>query len=118
MEYMQTTAQILRKVAIITLVGFLVVVLSGPVLTLVGALLPFALVGFVVWVGYRLVLIARESGWRGVGAAAGRVVRTALAVPLWVVARIFGLIRGVFRLVFGAVGFALRVLIPLVGGAF
>ena len=45
MEKLQGTVPMLRKAAIITLIGFLVITLAGPLLTLAGVLLPFAVVG-------------------------------------------------------------------------
>jgi hypothetical protein len=45
--------QLLGKIAYFTVLGFVVIMLIGPVLGIAGAILPFALVGFAVWLAYR-----------------------------------------------------------------
>ncbi|HLJ91790.1 MAG TPA: hypothetical protein VKU02_01225 [Gemmataceae bacterium] len=128
MESLHSTADIIRKVALFTLVGFLVVFLIGPALTVVGVILPFALVGFLVWLPFRVLVQRREINWTGLPEKAGRLVRTVLTLPFRVGAailsiplRILGLLLtgvvGLLRLVGGALGFALRITIPALAGA-
>jgi hypothetical protein len=103
MERLQGTGDVIRKVAGITLIGFLVVVLIGPVLTVAGAILPFALVGLLVYIPYRLLLASKQGGWPAVRELGNKAVRTAIALPLWIGGRVTALVsfllRGVFRLI-------------------
>lgn len=66
MNGFQATASLLRKIAFLAVVGFLVLTLTGPVIALVAAILsviiaivsvvlPFALIGFLVWTAFELV---------------------------------------------------------------
>jgi len=118
MESLQSTGDIVRKVALLTLVGFLVVFLIGPVLTLLGVILPFALVGFLVWLPFRLFVQRRQVNWSGLPEKAGRAVRSVLAFPIRVVAFVLSTAKGLLRLVGGVIGFALRIIIPALAGAF
>ena len=129
MERLHSTADIIRKVALFTCVGFLVVFLIGPVLTLVGVILPFALVGFLVWLPFRLVIQKKEINWSGLPEKAGQIVRTVVSIPIRIIATVLSIpirivayvasaIIGLLRLAGGLLGFALRIIIPAVGGAF
>ena len=117
MESLHSTVDIVRKVALFTLVGFLVVFLIGPVITLIGIVLPFALVGLLVWLPFRLFIQRRQINWGGVPEKAGRAVRTVFMFPVRVVAFGLSAVLGLLRLVGGVLGFALRILIPAVAGA-
>lgn len=117
MESLHSTAEIVRKVALLTVVGFLVVFLIGPALTLIGVVLPFALVGFLVWLPFRLVVQRRRIDWSGVPRRAGEAVRTIVTLPLRIVAFVASVLFGLLRLVGGVIGFALRILVPTVAGA-
>jgi hypothetical protein len=117
MESLRSTVDIVRKVALLTLVGFLVVFLIGPVITLIGVVLPFALVGLLVWLPFRVFIQRRRINWSGLPEKAGRAARTVLLFPVRVVAFVLSAIFGLLRLVGGLLGFALRILIPAVGGA-
>jgi hypothetical protein len=128
MERLQSTADMVRKVALWTVVGFLVVFLIGPVLTLLGVILPFALVGFVVWLPFRLFVQGKEVQWSSFPKNAGRTVRAVLglpvrlvrgvlAVPIWLGSYIVAAILGLLRLAGGFIGLALRILFPAVVGA-
>jgi hypothetical protein len=44
---------VIRRVLWLTLIGWATILLIGPVLTVVGTILPFALVGGLVWLGWR-----------------------------------------------------------------
>jgi hypothetical protein len=129
MESLHSTADIIRKVTLFTVIGFLVVFLIGPVLTVLGVILPFALVGFFVWLPFRVLIQKREINWSGLPEKAGQVLRTVLTLPVRIVATILSIplrivgyigaaIIGLLRLVGGLVGFALRMVIPIVVGAF
>jgi hypothetical protein len=118
MESLHTTADILRKVALLTLLGFLIVFLIGPVLTLVGIILPFALVGLLVWVPFRLFIQKREVNWSRLPKKAGQVIRTVLTIPIRIIAYVGYAAKGLLLLVAGVIGFALRIIVPAVAGAF
>ena len=128
MESLHSTADVLRKVALLTLVGFLVVLLIGPVLTLLGVILPFALVGLLVWLPFRVFVQGKEINWSGLPEAAGRAVRTILntpvrigalllAIPFRVARLLLSAVVGLLRLLFGVIGFGLRIIFPAVAGA-
>jgi hypothetical protein len=118
MESLHSTVDIVRKVALLTVVGFLVVFLIGPALTLIGVVLPFALVGFLVWLPFRLLVQKRQINWSGVPRRAGEAVRTVLTLPLRIVAFVGSVLFRLLRLVGGVIGFALRIIFPTVAGAF
>src|SRR5439155_22842162 len=107
MERLQGIVPIARKAALITLIGFLAVMLAGPVLSLVGVLLPFSAVGLLVWIPFRLFMIGREGGWTAVRQSTGRVLRTVLAVPGRIISRLARGVIWVLALIFGIVGFVL-----------
>jgi hypothetical protein len=81
---------ILRKAAIMTAIGFLVIVLGGPLLGLIATLLPFLLVGFLIWLVIRMVIL----GPLVVGRFIGRVVRGVFRIVTAPPRLIFRLIRG------------------------
>ena len=116
MEKLQGAGSFARKAAIITLIGFLAVTLAGPVLTLVGVLLPFALVGLLVWLPVQGFLIWRQGGAGAVGAAVKRVAGGVLAAPVWILGRVFGAVRWVLGTVFGTIGFVLGLIFPVLAG--
>ena len=90
MEKLQGTVPILRKAAIITLVGFLAITLAGPLLTIAGVLLPFAVVGLLVWIPFRGIMMWKQGGWSAVGDTVKRGLGRVVAIPAWIVARAFG----------------------------
>jgi hypothetical protein len=53
METQVTFGKVLSHVIGWTILGFVVLLLIGPVLAVLGTILPFALVGFLSWAGYR-----------------------------------------------------------------
>jgi hypothetical protein len=57
---------VLRSLMGLALMGFAVTVLIGPVLAVLGVLLPFAMIGALAWVGFRVgrVLVRRIRGRR------------------------------------------------------
>jgi hypothetical protein len=117
MEMLQGTVPMVRKAAIITLVGFLAVFLAGPVLTVAGVLLPFALVGLLVWIPFRGIVLWRQGGWEAVQAATHKGFGRVLAVPAWILATAFGGVKWVVGSAFSLVGFTLGLILPtLLGG--
>ena len=117
MESLYSTADIVRKVGLLTLLGFLIVFLIGPVLTLLGVILPFALVGFLVWLPFRLFVQKREVNWSGLPRRTGQVIRTVLTIPLRLGGFAVSAIVGLLRLVGSVLGYALRITIPALAGA-
>jgi hypothetical protein len=65
----------------LALLGFAVLVLAGPVIGIIGALLPFVLVGFVAWCGFQLISSGPQATWRALrhagGVLAGATIKTA-----------------------------------------
>lgn len=118
MESLYSMADMVRKLGVLTLLGFLIVFLIGPVLTVLGVILPFALVGFLVWLPFRLFVQKREVNWSGLPRNSGQAIRAVLTLPLRIGRFILSAIIGLLRLVAGAVGYALRIIIPAVLGAF
>src|SRR5438105_3183038 len=104
MKELQGAGCALRKIALITLAGFLVVMLAGPVLTLLGMMLPFALAGLLVYVPYRAIRLGREGGWAAVRGAARKSLRVMLTPPLWVLGHAVGGVKCVLGFGLGLVG--------------
>jgi hypothetical protein len=117
MERLEGAVPILKKAAIITLIGFLAITLAGPVISLVGVLLPFAVVGLLVWIPFRLFVIGREGGWAAIRQRTGRALHAALAVPGRVLASLARGAGWILGLIFGLVGLVLRLTLPTIGGA-
>ncbi len=103
---------ILRKFVLITLVGFGVVVLAPPAIGVIGALLPFAIVGGLVWLLVQTVLLGPRVVW---GTLRG-LVRLVLAGPIWVVRNTWGGLRWGTSSLIAATGTVLSLLIPMAGG--
>jgi hypothetical protein len=76
-----TPAALLGKLIFLTVLGFVAVVVSGPVLAILSVflslafvLLSFAFVGFLVWLPFHVLLVGRETAFqnlRGMGQAVG-----------------------------------------------
>src|SRR5581483_11290305 len=81
MESLHSTADILRKIVLFTILGFLAIILIGPVLTVLGVILPFALVGFLMWLPFRLLVQRKEINWSGLPERAGHAARTLITLP-------------------------------------
>ncbi len=117
MEHTQRAAGLFRQIVLITVIGFLVVVLAGPVLTVVGVLLPFALVGLLVWIPIRLFMVGRQGGMAAVGSTVGTTARKILAVPGWLITRFGRAVKFVFGTALALVGLVVGIVFPvLVGG--
>ena len=63
---------VLRKLALLALIGFLVVVLIGPILAMLGVLVSFAFIGLVVWLPIRTLLYGKPFEWHQVREASRR----------------------------------------------
>jgi hypothetical protein len=127
---LQTPAEVIRKFGLLALVGFGVVVLSGPILALLSValsfalvLLPFVAVGLLVWLPFRFLWRGKEAAiqdvheiHQNVGAAAGGVGR-AIGRTITFLPRMAGrLVAFVFSLAWGILRLALsttRVLIEM-----
>jgi len=118
MEKLEGTIPIVRRIAIITLVGFLVVILAGPMLTIAGILLPFAVVGLLVWIPFRGIMLWKQGGTSAVAQAAKKGVGHVFAVPAWILGRVFGGAKWILTTAFGLVGFVLGLILPTLLGAF
>jgi hypothetical protein len=57
--------QIVRKVCLLALFGFLAITLAGPILSIVLVILTFALIGFLFWLPIRFLIYGREGALRG-----------------------------------------------------
>jgi hypothetical protein len=118
MEKLQDAGHIVRKVALMTLIGFLAVILAGPILTVIGVLLPFALIGFLVWAPVKLLVVAKNGGWPAVRATTHRVAHGVLAVPVWTIYHLGAGLKYVVLSVFGLIGFLGGIILPTIAGAF
>jgi hypothetical protein len=121
MEKLEGAVPIIRKIAIITLVGFLVMVLAGPALTVAGILLPFAVVGLLVWIPFKGFMLWKQGGWEAVQHATRKGFGYVFAVPVWILSRVFRGATWILGSVFGLIGFILGLILPTllgtVGGA-
>jgi hypothetical protein len=113
MEKLQGSAHILRHVVLWTLIGFGVLVLSGPIIAIVGTLLPFALVGLLIWLVVRAIML----GPLMVGRIIGRTVHAVLAVPRWAGRTAFHGVRRVGQAGWSTVSFVGSILLPAFAGA-
>jgi hypothetical protein len=104
---------VIRQLAILTLVGFLVVTLGGPALALIGVLLPFALVGAGVWVIFKAVTLGPKVAF---GLAAS-LIRGVFNVVLFIPRQLFSAAGFVLTKTGTAVKVVVGALAPLVLGA-
>jgi hypothetical protein len=117
---LQAPAEVIRKVGLLAVIGFGVVMLSGPVLALLSValsfalvLLPFVAVGLLVWLPFRYLWHGRQAAIQdvheirqNVGTATGgiwrAIGRTITFLPRMagrLVAFVFSLAWGILRLV-------------------
>lgn len=106
----QSPACALRKIVFLTVMGFGVVLLSGPILAILSVMLSlgfvalgFAVVGFMVWIPFRMMVVGHEGALqevhelgRGVGrglGGAGRVTGRVLTFPARVLTAV---VMGIF----------------------
>jgi hypothetical protein len=116
MENLQSTGAIVRKVCLMTLIGVGVVFLAGPALAVVGTLLPFALIGALVWVAVQAVVAGPRVAGRTVRAGARTAFRLVSAGPIWLGRNVIGGVGFMGRTVLSLLGFAFRILLPTVAG--
>jgi hypothetical protein len=81
MQQLDNPKGVIRQLAILTLVGFLVVTLSGPALALAGVLLPFALVGAGVWVLFKAVTLGPRVAFGLAASLIRGIVQAVLFIP-------------------------------------
>jgi hypothetical protein len=116
METVPSTPLVLRKVALMTLIGFMVIVLSGPIIAVAAALLPFALIGFVFY----LLLQALILGPRVAGKIVGETFRGLFHVfvlgPARLLAKVGHGAGFLLHLGWSFVAFLLAILLPTVLG--
>jgi hypothetical protein len=79
METQLTLGKVLSHVIGWTVLGFVVLLVIGPVFAVVGAILPFALVGFLCWAGYRGIRRLTNQTREGVLEERIQVVKEKLA---------------------------------------
>jgi hypothetical protein len=135
---LQTPAEVIRKLGLLALMGFGVVVLSGPILALLSValsfalvLLPFVAVGLLVWLPFRFLWRGKEAAiqdvheiHQNVGAAAGGVGRaigrTITFLPRMagrLVALVFSLAWGILRLALSTTRVVIEMTMVTVTGA-
>lgn len=107
MNEIHSSGGVFRKLALLVLIGFAVVFLSGPILAVLSMVLSFAavfavfaMIGFLVWFPFRMLLVGRQAALADVqqltaaaGRDFGRVGRAAarvLTVPARIVTAILG----------------------------
>ena len=116
METVPCTSCVARKVAIITLIGFLAVVLAGPIIAAAAALLPFAIVGALIFLFVKALIL----GPYVVGKIIGETFRGILFVVIGIPARILGKAGKAVGFVFGtawsALAFAFSIAFPAIMG--
>ncbi|HEV3261121.1 MAG TPA: hypothetical protein VG013_29990 [Gemmataceae bacterium] len=120
MERLENTATVVRKLAFLTLLGFLVVVLSPAIVMVLSFVVPFALIGFLVWGGFQLLVHGRQVAWQRTRAFGGGLVAVLgglVAAP----GRVFGAARSVGRFAWqkasGLGRFVGSILFQMLGGA-
>jgi hypothetical protein len=95
---LHSAADVIRKVGLLALVGFSVILLSGPIVAILSVVLSlgvivlgFALVGFLVWLPFRILTVGSQVAFQnlhdagkavgGVAMGVGRVGAKAVVVP-------------------------------------
>jgi hypothetical protein len=130
-ENLHTTAHVFRKMLFLAVMGFAVVVLFGPIVAVLSVVLSFALIGFLVWLPFQVLVLGRTVDWRAVGQRAQMVGQEAgqaarkslgwLAAPVrllsWVVGGFLAAIWFTIRTVLAATGLLLQAIITAATGA-
>jgi hypothetical protein len=117
MENVQGTAVLLRKIALWTLIGVGVVFLSGPVLTVVGVILPFALVGALVWLVIQAIIAGPRAVGRTIRTVGGGALHLIVAGPRWAGRQVFRAVRFTGATALAGLVFLSRLLFPTLAGA-
>lgn len=130
MDNLQSPAAVLRKVALLALIGFGAITLSGPLLALLSILLSFgvvlagfALVGFLIWLPFRLLVAGQRvaldnardlaHGMAQVGARAGSIAWHVVSFPPRLALATLG---GLYRLTRSTMRLGLELGLPAVAG--
>src|SRR5437899_777003 len=128
MESPQTAADVVRKVLFLAFFGFLALILAGPVLAVVSVfvslilsavaiVLPFALIGLLVWLPFQALVLGRHIQWHRIGQAGGVLFRGAFRALGQVVGGGFRFLRAVGGKVKAVALFFSRIVLDVVGGA-
>jgi hypothetical protein len=128
MESPQTAADVIRKLLFLALFGFLAVILAGPVLAILSILasliisvvaivLPFALIGLLVWLPFQALVLGRQIHWHKIGQAGGVLFRGAFHALGQVVGGGFRLLGAIGSKVKAVALFFSRIVLDVVGGA-
>src|SRR5688572_2620507 len=80
MENVQAKPSLLHRIISLAILGFLLVILSGPLVTI----LSFALIGFAGWVIYRAFTLGKRVAWNDVRQAAKVVWEATAGFATWV----------------------------------
>jgi hypothetical protein len=108
-QVVSSAGRVLRVVAFLTVLGFLTVILIGPLLALVIAVfavvagvvivtLPFALIGLLVWGVLAMSAQDRAAAWQGFRLRAAALGRWLVVVPFAACGRVFAWALGVGRM--------------------
>jgi hypothetical protein len=125
MENRESTCGVVRKIGLLALLGFGVIVLSGPILAILSIVLSFAavvlgfaFVGFLVWGSFQFLIYGRQMAWENMQAfgtntahALGSIFRTASRVVAFPVRVLAFMVGGILF----AAGFLLRQIWLLLG---
>jgi hypothetical protein len=87
MQSLRATADVVRRIGLLALLGVAVVVLSGPVLALLSVVLSvatvvlsFALVGFAAWSAFQFALHGKDAAWDNIRVMGQNLGRHTLTV--------------------------------------
>ncbi len=136
---LQAPAEVIRKVGLLAMIGFGVVMLSGPILALLSValsfalvLLPFVAVGLLVWLPFRYLWRGREvtiqdvheirqnvgTATGGIWRAFGRTITFLPRMAGRLVAFVFSLAWGILRLVLSTTRVLIEMSMVTLTGAF
>ena len=139
MNNLQAPAEVIRKVGLLAMIGFGVVMLSGPILALLSValsfalvLLPFVAVGLLVWLPFRYLWRGREvtiqdvheirqnvgTATGGIWRAFGRTITFLPRMAGRLVAFVFSLAWGILRLVLSTTRVLIEMSMVTLTGAF
>jgi hypothetical protein len=130
-ENQYTAGYLFRKLVFLTFLGFAVMVLFGPIVAIASVILPFALVGFLVWIPFQLFALRRPVDWDRIGVRAralgqdlANCGRGCTRVAAWparlasgIVAAVVGTLAFLVRTAFSTVRILIQVALMLATGA-
>jgi hypothetical protein len=117
METVPNTASIIRKIAIVTLIGFAAVVLSGPLIAAVAALLPFAIVGALIYLFIKAIILGPYVVGKIIGETFRGIGFVIVGLPLRILRKAGRGIGFVLHTGWAAVAFAFSIAMPAVLGS-